>query len=208
MPTLNELIAVARGRCLARMDADDVCRPRRFEMQIAYLNSHPECVAVGSRVLFIDPEGMPIFVPPNELTHEEINTGHMSGVLAMRICHPSVMMRKEAVLQVGKYREKYNYIGEDLDLFLRLAEIRKLANLAEVLFEYRQLVGGYSHTRRNVSLKFARQVAEEAAKRRGVPINPKIFKSQFRPETLAETHRKWAWWALSAGNQQPQESMR
>ena len=75
--------------------------------------------------LLIDPEGMPIFEPANELTHEEIDTGHMSGVMAMRICHPSVMMRKAAVVQAGGYWE--HHFAEDLDLFLRLAEIGRLA---------------------------------------------------------------------------------
>src|SRR4051794_24772902 len=42
--TLNEGIALARGEFLARMDADDIALPQRFEKQIAYLRDHPECV--------------------------------------------------------------------------------------------------------------------------------------------------------------------
>ena len=57
---LNEMIAIARGPYLARMDADDICRSQRFEKQVAYLEAHPECVMVGSKCLAIDPEGMPI----------------------------------------------------------------------------------------------------------------------------------------------------
>ena len=47
---LNELIALARGDLIARMDADDIALPVRLERQVAYLNDHPECVLVGSRV--------------------------------------------------------------------------------------------------------------------------------------------------------------
>lgn len=129
VPSLNEMIALAQGRYLARMDGDDICRPQRFEKQVAYLDTHSECVAVGSRSLFIDPQGMPICEHLNELTHDEIDAAHMSGRVGSRICHPSVMMRREAVLQVGLYDEVYRY-AEDMDLFLRLAEIGKLANLA------------------------------------------------------------------------------
>jgi glycosyltransferase involved in cell wall biosynthesis len=51
---LNEMIAQARGDLIARMDGDDIALPGRFERQVAYLNDHPECVLVGSRVLIID----------------------------------------------------------------------------------------------------------------------------------------------------------
>ena len=53
----NEGIGMARGRYLARMDSDDVCLPQRFETQVRYLDAHPECVLVGSRVTVVDPYG-------------------------------------------------------------------------------------------------------------------------------------------------------
>jgi glycosyltransferase involved in cell wall biosynthesis len=198
VPTLNELIADARGRYLARMDSDDICRPQRFEKQTTYLETHPECVAVGSRVLFIDPEGMPIFEPANELTHEEIDSGHMSGVMAMRICHPSVMMRKTAIVQAGGYWE--HHFAEDLDLFLRLAEVGRLANLSETLFEYRQHLHSLSHSYPTEYRKFSKLAIDDASKRRGIDIDRQTFESMLKPESTAEISRRWAWWALSAGN--------
>ena len=45
--TPNELIAIARGRYLARMDADDICLPHRFEKQVKFLDAHPDYVLVG-----------------------------------------------------------------------------------------------------------------------------------------------------------------
>ena len=114
------------------MDCDDICFPQRFEKQIAYLDSHPDCVAVGSRILLIDTEGLPICEFIDELTHDEIDTKHLSGVGGCQICHPSATMRREAVVRAGKYREGYAP-AEDLDLFLRLAEIGKLANLPDIL---------------------------------------------------------------------------
>jgi glycosyltransferase involved in cell wall biosynthesis len=198
VPTLNELIEGARGRYLARMDSDDICRPQRFEKQIAYLDTHPECVAVGSRVLYIDPEGMPIFEPTNELTHEEIDSGHMSGVMAMRICHPCVMMRRAAVMQTGGYWE--HHFAEDLDLFLRLAEIGRLANLSDVLFEYRQHLRSLSHSYPSQYRKFSKLAIDDASKRRGRDIDREKFESILKVESRAEISRRWAWWALSAGN--------
>ena len=54
---LNEILGLARADLVARMDADDVALPVRFERQVRYLDEHPECVMVGSRVTIIDPDG-------------------------------------------------------------------------------------------------------------------------------------------------------
>ena len=51
---LNEMLGLARADLVARMDADDVALPVRFERQVRYLDEHPECVMVGSRVTIID----------------------------------------------------------------------------------------------------------------------------------------------------------
>lgn len=199
--TRNELITIARGTYLAVMDSDDVCRPRRFEEQVNYLVSRPECVAVGSKVLFIDPEGMPLCEFIKDLTHEEIDSGHMSGGFSMRMSHPSVMLRKEALLQVGGYREGYP-LAEDLDLFLRLAEIGRLANLPAILLEYRQHFGSICHSHHEELSRFIKKAVQEAWRRRGL-MDPDILEPAWKHETSAETHRKWAWWALSAGNLAP-----
>ena len=45
---LNEQIDPARGEFIARMDADDVALPERFQLEVDYLRDHPECVLVGS----------------------------------------------------------------------------------------------------------------------------------------------------------------
>ena len=47
--TLKELVNQARGKFIARMDADDIALPERFEKQVNYLRAHPDCVVVGCR---------------------------------------------------------------------------------------------------------------------------------------------------------------
>jgi glycosyltransferase involved in cell wall biosynthesis len=198
-PTRNELISMSRGRYLAKMDSDDISRPQRFEKQVVYLDAHPECVAVGTGALFIDPEGMPIREFMYESMHDEIDAAHLFGASGSRMCHPSVMMRRDAVVQVGKYREEYRF-SEDMDLFLRLAEIGQLANLSDILFEYRQHLRSIGYAHRIEELKFAKQAVRAARTRRGIAAIPKVIESPMEPEAAADTHRKWAWWALSAGN--------
>src|SRR6185369_3616134 len=46
-----------RGEFVARMDSDDISMPERFEKQLQYLRANPDCVAVGTRVVLIDPYG-------------------------------------------------------------------------------------------------------------------------------------------------------
>jgi glycosyltransferase involved in cell wall biosynthesis len=197
VPSLNEMIRIARGRYLARMDSDDICRPQRFERQVAYLDAHPECVAAGSTALFLDPQGMPLCECHYEPTHEEIDALHLTGIES-RLCHPSVMLRRDAVINIGMYREEYCY-SEDLDLFLRLAEVGRLVNLPEVLLEYRHHVRSVCYTRPDEVRRFARLAANEAQLRRGIAGTP-VTSQKLEPETPAQVHRKWAWWALMAGN--------
>src|SRR5206468_7838071 len=54
---LEQGIEIARADLIARMDADDACRTRRFEQQLAYLTAHPRCVAVGGDMQVIDSDG-------------------------------------------------------------------------------------------------------------------------------------------------------
>jgi glycosyltransferase involved in cell wall biosynthesis len=139
----NDGLAMARGEVVARMDADDVSYPRRFERQVAFLDGHPDCVAVGARVRCIDSDGRPSnsdYLAP--LTHAEIDARwHLLGV-GGGIAHPTAMSRTAIVRRIGGYRELCP--AEDVDLFLRLAEQGELANLPEVLLDYRVHFEGIS----------------------------------------------------------------
>jgi GT2 family glycosyltransferase len=181
------------------MDSDDICRPDRFAKQVAYLDEHPECVALGSKVLLIDPEGMPICEFVTKFTHDEIDSAHLSGVGASRICHPSAMMRRDAVVRVGLYDERYR-LAEDIELFLRLAEIGRLANLQAVLLEYRQHPRSSGYTQAYEQHDVARRAMKAAWKRRGLEAVQEPPELTVKHESTWEVHCKWAWWSLSAGN--------
>ncbi len=198
VPSLNEMIVAAKGRYLARMDSDDICRPQRFEKQVVYLDTHPECVAIGSRSLFIDPQGMPICEHLNELTHDEIDAAHMSGKVWSRICHPSVMMRRDAVVGVGLYDTEFRHT-EDMDLFLRLAEIGKVANLPDVLIEYRHHLSSRCYTGVGDVTQYSKLAVRAARMRRGLPANIEVPVPETKSESSLDLHRKWAWMALKAG---------
>ena len=194
--TLNEMAELARGPFLARMDADDISHSTRFERQVAFLRANPGVAAVGSRGLYIDPDGDPLkeFVDP--LTHEEINAALLIPQLG--IIHPSAMIRSDALLQVRGYRSEYKD-AEDLDLWLRLGEAHQLHNINEVLISYRVHPAGVSNSRFVEQWQSAGRAVDAALVRRGLP--PVARRSLPMPDASpSDAHRRWAWWALGAGN--------
>jgi len=198
--TLNEGVELARAGIIFRMDADDICQPRRFELQMSYLRDHPQCVAVGSDVMLIDPEGQKLRPWGVPCRHAEIDGRHMQGIGNMMV-HPATAFRKAALLRCGGYREEFRH-AEDFDLYLRLAEIGELANMPDVLLEYRQHLAsiGYSHT--SAQIAATDRAVAEARVRRGITVNAESRDAVVPagPAQIDDVHRKWAWWALSAGN--------
>ena len=75
--SLNDLIAAARGRYLARMDSDDISMPQRFERQVMFLESSPDHVAVGGWVIHIDENGLPIGPITSPTLHFDIDQAHL-----------------------------------------------------------------------------------------------------------------------------------
>lgn len=131
---LNEGLSHCNAEFVARFDADDFCFPNRFAVQLDYLKSHPECVAVGCAVEHMDERGKPLADLPQP--------GAPSGADAARapalepyIIHPFLMARRAAIVEAGGYR--HVPLSEDSDLFWRLQEKGELVNLADVLGRYR-----------------------------------------------------------------------
>lgn len=131
----NAGVAACTAPLIARMDADDIAMPDRFAKQLQFLDAHPDVVAVGTGILEIDSTAGPLSVVHYPTTHDEIDKGNL--VLRTAIANPTSMIRREALLSVGGYREEFAWV-EDLDLWLRLAEIGNLANVPEILLCYRQ----------------------------------------------------------------------
>jgi glycosyltransferase involved in cell wall biosynthesis len=132
--TLNRGLSLARAKIVARMDADDVCRPERFARQTAFLDAHPEVALVGTWVQLIDDEGRRSWKGEPYPADDSI----IHSFLLRECCfyHPTVMFRRDAVLGVGGYADFPRH-AEDYDLWLRLSDRHVLANLPEQLLDYR-----------------------------------------------------------------------
>lgn len=101
---------------IARMDTDDICEKSRFEKQTKFLEDHSEYGLIGSNTLeFIDniENGISQRIMPE--TNEEIVKYSKKR---NPFVHPSIMFRKQLVLDAGNYR--HYYLVEDYDLIVRL----------------------------------------------------------------------------------------
>jgi glycosyltransferase involved in cell wall biosynthesis len=164
----NRGLALARGTVIVCMDHDDVAMPERIERQLAYLAEHPEVAAVGSALRLINKDGDPI-APPTKypLLSEEIREGLLSGYCMLG--QPTVAMRREAAIAVGGYRRAFDP-ADDYDLWLRLSERYALANMPDVLVDYRWHGNNTTARRRRKQALCAHIAKLAAAERRlGLP---------------------------------------
>jgi glycosyltransferase involved in cell wall biosynthesis len=199
--TLNRGLDITTRPYIARMDADDISLPHRFQTQLDYLQQNSECMAVGSWVEVMDPAGWPIRVWRYRENHEQIDEDNLGRVTGPGLAHGTVMIRTDALRQVGGYREEYAGV-EDWELWLRLAEMGKLANIPEVLVRYRQHLRSSSHATRNRQRKQRTELLREAYQRRHLHGRLRELDSVEADLDVSPTgyFRLWGWWALTDGN--------
>ncbi len=122
------------------MDADDISLPTRLEKQTKYMEAHPDCVLAGAGITFIDDKGRETGRSPLLLHDDDIK---LEFLVRCPVAHPVVFFRRIAFKNTGGYRQSY-FPAEDYDLWLRFMEQGRLANLDEILLEYRELNSGIS----------------------------------------------------------------
>ena len=130
--TLNRGLKDSNAEYVARMDQDDVSLPHRLEKQVAFLEQNPGVAVVGGAAQVVDAHGS-----LNQERRPPCSPTEVARALAERsaIIHPTVLMRRGAVDQVGGYRTPF-LAAEDYDLWLRLSERYKLANIPEIVLRY------------------------------------------------------------------------
>ena len=132
--SLNTGLAVCKGKYIARIDADDICLHKRFEIQHGFLEANPTYVLVSSAVLYIDEEGVVTGRSFPVLNHKSILNSLKSG---NPIAHPTVMIKKETLIDVGGYNEVIKQHFEDYFLWVKLIELGKFKTLSTPLIKYR-----------------------------------------------------------------------
>ena len=163
--TRNQLLELASGELVAIMDGDDIALPDRFALQVNFLQAHPDVVCVGGAMDWID-EG-DRYLKHCEMPQSDaaIQTLLVGGISMLH--HPCTMARRSALLQVGGYDESM-IASIDLDLWLRLGEVGKLANLPDTLLQYRLHAQSITHKRQQRQADDAYAACQRAWQRRGI----------------------------------------
>ncbi|MEP4805693.1 MAG: glycosyltransferase [Hyphomicrobiales bacterium] len=196
--TLNHLIESSRGELLARFDADDVCLPERFDLQVKHIDSKSSLVLVGGAAIVIDECGRPIWVNRPPLSHDEIDENNISGINS--IVHPATLMKGDVVRGIGGYDVSYT-TSQDLDLWLRMAEVGEVENHSEALIMYRIHKGGISETKRDNQYAMCRRGCVAAWKRRGIEREFRYshWRSDGSPESINAYYLDYGWRAWKHG---------
>jgi len=138
--SLNKGLDEAQGKYIARMDADDISLPTRFEKQVAYLERHQTIGIVGSDyIAFTNDSSKYITSIRNS---SQIKTFLLFGAT---VCHPTLMLRKSVIDECNfRYSSEAKHV-EDFDLWTRMSVHTHFANIDEALLKYRDHPGQVSH---------------------------------------------------------------
>lgn len=193
-------LAEAAAPLIGCMDQDDCSLPDRFAAQVAFLEQHPEVAVVGGWQETMDAAGRPIRTIEAPTQHTPMDDAHLSGVTT--IGHPTALYRAQVARAVGGYLPQTE-LAEDLDLWLRIAEVARIANLPKVLLRYRVHSASTSSLRHQRQLAVIHAACAAAWQRRGIP--PRNLATQsWRPDHSRHSRRNFdlgqGWSAFQSGH--------
>ncbi len=147
--SLNLGLEIAKGEYLARMDADDICFPKRFETQVEYLKNNPQVIVCGTGVELIgDWKGR----HSNRLIRREIPEKDLFKIYLLfgnypNIVHPSAMFNNKLLIENNiKYDERFP-VAQDYNMWTTCCNYGECVNIKETLLYYRVHGGAVSSAR-------------------------------------------------------------
>lgn len=168
--SLNNGLKLAKGKYIVRMDADDISLSHRLYTQYEFIESNPDFVLVGSNANVIDCKGNFIYKTSQKLSNSDIKAVLPSNPFI----HPSVIIRRDAVLACGGYNEELIHHVEDQVLWNTLANYGKFANIKDSLIQYRKVPSSISNRTAKLS------------KRLNQIVNEGILTNNFDTNTIEE----------------------
>jgi glycosyltransferase involved in cell wall biosynthesis len=161
----NTGLAAATGTYIARMDQDDVSLPERLQRQVQFMETHPQVGACGTWFRYLATQE----VVRHPESHADIKIKLLGNTA---LAHPSVMMRRSVLVQSGLRYDTAFDCAEDYHLWIRLAAVTELANIPEILLEYRMHAAQLSQQFSPTQLAQSRQVRLMQAQALGLRLAP------------------------------------
>jgi|Deesub1362A_J573_1020465.scaffolds.fasta_scaffold00600_5 glycosyltransferase involved in cell wall biosynthesis len=185
--SLNEAIKQAKGKYIARQDADDISLPERLEKQITFLEKNPSYGAVGTSAAIIDKNGRIIkkaMVPKSWLVIKQI--------LKFGNCfvHGSMMFKKQDYIKAGGYRTPFA-LAQDFDLWLRMSKIKKMKNLRECLYLWRKTESGLSAIKTDIQFKIGALALYEHKYHKSLKLNDRFKVDDYISKLEVDERRKY-----------------
>ena len=129
--TLNKGLELARGEYIARMDSDDISKPKRLEISVDFMDKNPQISAAGCHALATPLKYKYATPCENKIIKPFLR------YIANCMMHPTMIIRKSILDKYKlKYDEKYIH-NEDYKLWIELNKKNQLANIPEVLLIHR-----------------------------------------------------------------------
>lgn len=148
--TSNIAISQSRAKFLARMDADDISLPDRLTLQINYLKSHRQVVAVGGQCIVIDEFDNII---GNKNFPTKFNKIKDMIFWAIPMQQPSMMVNLSKLPKNFKWYQPNQSSAEEINIMFRFMLYGQITNLEDNLLFYRHLNGSLSHKNPKATFK-------------------------------------------------------
>ena len=160
------LIEAAETELIAWLDPDDFAAPCWLREQIERIQQDAQTAACGGQGYAMLADRDPVAPIPRPLTHEEIHSVHLDGGVAIN--QTGVLTKRSALIEAGGYRARYA-VGEDYDLWLRLAENGRLVNLpgCHVLYRLHEASANWTASTESRALWY--EILNQARERQGLP---------------------------------------
>jgi glycosyltransferase involved in cell wall biosynthesis len=164
--TLNRGLDLVQTELVARMDCDDIAMPERIEKQVAFLDRNPDIGMCGTAYELFHGSVRQTITPP--CRHEEIVYGLLEDNVFL---HSSVVVRMSILNVHGlRYNGRYRH-AEDYELWTRLSQYTRTANLPEVLVRYRSHSENISNTNKAEQIGTRNKIRLEYLESFGLPSN-------------------------------------
>lgn len=161
--SLNNGLKVAKGKYVRRHDADDISTPDSLEIQIDFLENHPEYVMVCNQQAFMTSNGKIARnhkVPNNKFfdskKQKDLSFDDFSVLSSSPVVHGTACYKRQEVMDLGCYRTEF-IVSEDNDLWLRLLEKYKIAVLNKCTY-FMRLHGGSATQQHAGKIQFFRNL--------------------------------------------------